>query len=208
MKFPKYRRSRKSMKRLYDWFHNYYGSIERSLGPKLDAVLDAVGVEVACAERQTALEYACGSGLLTLKLARFFASVAGRDQSEGMIGRAQARAREAGVRNVSFRLGNILGPDEQPGSYDCVFVSFAMHLFPPEEEIRILKRLLLVARSAVVVIDHGRKWEFFTAVIEWFEGGYYDTFIRQDFRRYADAIGAASFVEKQVKGCTVLIFRK
>ena len=208
MKFPRYRRSHDSMKRLYNWFHNYYGRIEQSLGPILENVINEIKVDFPDAKRKTVLEYACGSGLLSFMLAGMFESVRGRDLSEGMIGRAKVRARESGIGNVEFSIGNILEPDERPGSFDYAFVSFAMHLFPPETEIRILDKLFLIAREAVVIIDHGRKWDVPTAIIEWLEGGYYDVFIKQDFNRFAGMIGAKTSSEKQIEGCTVLIFRK
>ena len=196
------------MKRLYNWFHNYYGSIERSLGPILEKVINEIKIGFPDTERKTVLEYACGSGLLSLMLAGMFKSVLGRDLSEGMIGRARTRAREFGVGNVEFGIGNILEPDENQGSFDYVFVSFAMHLFPPESEVRILHKLFRIAREAVVLIDHGRKWDMLTAIVEWLEGGYYDEFIEQDFSRFAGMIGARAFNEKQIEGCTVLVFGK
>ncbi len=208
MLFPKYRRSHDSMKRLYNWFHNYYGGIEKSLGPKLDGVLDAAIAGLPDVKNRTVLEYACGSGLLSLKLAGLFKSVEGRDSSEGMIRRALGRAADEGAGNVTFWIGDILAPDEVPDSYDYVFVSFALHLFSPESEVNILKRLLQIAREAVIIIDHGRTWSIATAIIEWLEGGYYDAFIRQDFGRFAEMIGAAGFSEDEINDCSVLMFRK
>jgi ubiquinone/menaquinone biosynthesis C-methylase UbiE len=196
------------MKRLYNWFHNYYGSIEKSLGPKLDKIINGSMGGLPGAKNKTALEYACGSGLLSLKLARLFGSVEGRDLSEGMIGRARGRAAEEGAGNATFRIGNILAPDEEADSYDYVFVSFALHLFSPETEIKILKQLLRIAREAVIIIDHGRKWNIATAIIEWLEGGYYDVFIRQDFGQFAKTIGAARFSEEEIEDCSVLMFWK
>lgn len=208
MLFPRFRRSHDSMKRLYNRFHNYYGGIERSLGPKLDNVLSRTVAGFPDIKNRTVLEYACGSGLLSLKLARLFKSLEGRDSSEGMIGRARRRADAEGVGNASFRAGNILEPDEEPDSYDYVFVSFALHLFSPETEMKILGHLLRIAREAVVIIDHGRKWSIVTAVVEWLEGGYYDVFIKQDFRQFAEMIGAAGFSEDEIDACSVLMFWK
>lgn len=196
------------MKRFYDWFHKYYGGIEKSLGPVLDAVIrEKIGMFPA-KESKAVLEYACGSGLLTLKLAGHFDSVDDRDASSGMLGRARARMSSMGIANVSFSTGNILEPDEAPGSYDYVFVSFALHLFSPASEREILGKLLAIAREAVVIIDHGRNWEFMTALVEWIEGSYYDTFIRTDFAPIARDIGASRFDEEQVEDCTVLVFWK
>lgn len=196
------------MKRFYDWFHKYYGGIEKSLGPVLDEVLREKIGAFAGRESKTVLEYACGSGLLSLKLAGHFSSVEGRDASSGMIGRALMRRDAMGVANASFRAGNILEPDERPGSYDYVFVSFALHLFAPEVARVILGKLIAIAREAVVIIDHGRKWEFMTALVEWIEGSFYDKFIRMDFVPIAREIGASRLDEEQIADCTVMVFWK
>ena len=192
LKFPYYRRSFHAMRRMYNRIYRFYGSIEKSLDPKIDAIVLQKIAPLPDATESTALEYACGSGLLSLKLARYFKSVFSRDLSTGMLMRARARARQAGV-SVSFSEGNILDISEQPKSYDYVFVSFALHLFPPETEKEILAKLSSVARKAVVIIDHGRKWKLSAALVEWFEGEYYDKFIKQDFEPIAREIGRRSF---------------
>ena len=193
------------MKRLYNWFHKYYGFIERSLGPVLGKVMNSALISVPDASGKTALEYACGSGLLTLRLAGIFKSVEGIDASIGMLRRANKRAHDAGLV-IHFREGNILEPGEPPASFDYVFVSFALHLFSPEDETFILKKLLAIAREAVIVIDHGRKRDALTAFVEWLEGSYYDRFITQDFAAVAGEIGAARFEEHSIEGCSVMFF--
>jgi hypothetical protein len=44
------------------------------------------------------------------------------------------------------------------------------------------------------------------ALVEWFEGGYYDKFIKQDFEPIAREIGCRSFQEDQIEDYTVLTF--
>ncbi len=203
-----HRRSHHSMKRFYDWVHRYYGSIEESIGPALDSIIEGMPSVFADAGSKTALDYACGSGLLTLKLARRFSVVDGRDASTGMIGRAMERANALSVFNASFRAGDIMEPDEAPGSYDIVFVSFALHLFHPDVEREILRKLFAIATEAVVVIDHGRRWSAKTALIEWIEGSYYDRFITLDFNAMANEIGVSRFVETEIADSLVLEFCK
>jgi ubiquinone/menaquinone biosynthesis C-methylase UbiE len=203
-----HRRHYQSMKNFYNWFHRYYGFIEKSLGLKLDKILERKIIPLIQNESKTILEYACGSGLLSLKLAMLCKIVDGRDSSEGMINRAIERANNSGIKNVSFRIGNILEPDETSDSYDYVFVSFALHLFSPEIGKIVLRKLFNIAKEAVVIIDHGRKWEFMTALVEWIEGSYYDKFLKTDFNSIGKEIGAAYFEEEQIDECTVLLFRK
>lgn len=203
--FPYYRRSHRAMKRLYNRIHRFYGSIEKSLGPKIDEIVRQKIATLPDVSSSSALEYACGSGLLSLKLAPLFKSVTSCDASTGMLSRARMRAKEAGA-GVSFLEGNILAIDEHEKSYDYVFVQFALHLFPLETENEILRKLCSVARKAVIIIDHSRKWSFSAAVVEWMEGGYYDQFIKQDFGAVARDIGCALFAEAEIEDCMVLMF--
>jgi ubiquinone/menaquinone biosynthesis C-methylase UbiE len=201
------RRSPQSMKRLYDWMHRYYGLFERGLDPIFDEVVLAKITTLGNTAAMTAVDYACGSGMWTLKIAPHFRTVIGRDQSVGMLSRAKRRAREKGVA-VTFREGNILAVDEAEASVDWAFVAFALHLFSKEAEIQILKSLLRVARQGVMIVDHGRKWDVVSAFFEWLEGSYYDQFIRTDFAVVAREIGASAFEETSIGDATVLTFGK
>jgi ubiquinone/menaquinone biosynthesis C-methylase UbiE len=204
-RFPRYRRSLNAMQRMYNRIHRFYGRVEKTLGPRIEAVVQRKIAPLPGISSATALEYACGSGLLSLKLAPLFRSVTGRDLSTGMLGRAHERAEKAGIA-VTFREGNLLAIDEKDKSYDYVFISFALHLFPPETEIEILKKLCAVARQAVIIIDHGRAWKLSVAIVEWMEGGYYDRFIHQDFAEMARQAGCRLLEETQMEDCTVLTF--
>jgi ubiquinone/menaquinone biosynthesis C-methylase UbiE len=195
------------MRRLYNWLHRYYGAFERGLDPILDEVVQAKVVPLSNTAEMTALDYACGSGMWTLKIAPHFRAVTGRDQSSGMLSRARQRAEQAGLA-VTFREGSILDIDEEPNSVDWAFVSFALHLFPPQKEVEVLRSLLRVARQGVMIVDHARAWSLGNAVVEWLEGSYYDRFIRTDFAAIAAEIGASRFEETSFSECAVLTFGK
>ena len=204
--FPKFRRSQHTMKRMYNHIAGFYGSIEKSLGPNLDSVVEEKISKIPDISKSAALEYCCGSGLFTLKTAPHFKSVTAKDQSTAMLERAKKRAKDAGITNITFDEGNVLEINEQPKSYDYVFISFALHLFPLEKEIEILKKLYSVAKKAVIIIDHNRKWGLPIAIVEWFEGSYYDKFIKTDFNEVARQIGCKSFNEEEIDECMVLTF--
>jgi ubiquinone/menaquinone biosynthesis C-methylase UbiE len=195
------------MKKLYDWFYRIYPRFEEPIGLILDEVVEKKIAVLEDLREMTAVDYACGTGTLTLKLAPLFQSVVGIDQSKGMLSRARQRAREAGG-NISFREGSILEIDEPGDSQDYAFISFALHLFPINQEIEILAKLLHMSRRGVIVIDHSRTWNLFTAALEWLEGGWYDQFIRTDFSSIAEKVGAASFDETAFEECMVLTFMK
>jgi ubiquinone/menaquinone biosynthesis C-methylase UbiE len=193
------------MRRLYNRIYRYYGNVERELGPKIDVIIkDKVAILPDAAE-STVLEYCCGSGLLSLKLSKIFKSITSRDLSVGMLSRARERAKSSGC-TVNFSEGNILEINEPDNSFNYVFVSFALHLFPYETEKQILLNFSRIARKCVFIIDHGRKWKLPIAIAEWLEGSYYDQFIKYDFKRIASEMGCSSFEESQIEDCLVLKF--
>jgi ubiquinone/menaquinone biosynthesis C-methylase UbiE len=144
---------------------------------------------------------------LSLKLARHFESVTARDQSEGMLARARSRAAQSGAI-VRFQEGDILDIKDDHGSFDWVFVEFALHLFEPSQETAILRRLFDVSRQGVLIIDHNRHWSLPAAILEWLEGSYYDKFIKLDFAKTAVDIGCKSFAEDEIEECMILTFVK
>jgi len=199
------RRPQQGIQRFYNRFSRLYGIIELFLGRTIEKIVRSHIKNIPEASEKTAVEYACGSGLLTIHLARMFKSVTAYDFSTGMLARASKRARAAGV-SVTLLEGNITAPEEEPGSFDYVFVCFALHLFPPAQVELILRRLLTVARESVIVVDHGRTWNPAMAFIEWLEGSYYDEFIRIDFRDLAKKIDAAQFKESGMNECSIMQF--
>jgi len=205
---PWYRRNAASMRRFYDWINPIYGLIEWRLGPKLDRVLATVLPTMKLLPYEsTAIEYACGSGLLSLKLAPFFSQLNCRDQSEGMLARARSRAKYVPVK-PSFEYGDILAIDEADGSVDYVFMSFALHLFSSGQRKEILTKLGRVARKEVIIIDHGRSSDWLTEIVERLEGSHYDQFIREDFVVLAQETGYNQIHESEVDSCMVLRFQK
>lgn len=195
------------MKNLYNWFHHFYSIVERSLGSSVAAVVDSVVSAIPEVRTKRAVEYACGSGLLTLKLAEYFSHIEGRDVSQGMLGKAKKRMNTAGHTAV-FSEGNILEINAPDNSCDWAFVSFALHLFSPEEETIILSQLIRISREGVIIIDHKKRWNPAVAFIEWLEGSYYDIFIKTDFALIAKKLQCTSFKETIIKHSSVMIFLK
>jgi ubiquinone/menaquinone biosynthesis C-methylase UbiE len=207
MTFFEHRRSVDSMKRFYNWFNRFYGGIEKNIGKFIAEIVDKKIALFPGVSSDTALEYCCGTGAMTLEIAKVFKFVDGKDLSKGMLDKAGQRINDAELTNVKFAEGNILNPLEPPKSYDYVLVSFALHLFSPENEKKILENFINIARKAVVIIDHGKKWGLMTAFIEWIEGSFYDKFIKLDFQSIAKDIGAKEFEESEIADSSVMIFR-
>ncbi len=75
----------------------------------------------------TALDVACGPGLLTLDFARHTAWVTGLDLTPRMLDEARKRAREADVSNVTWTLGDAYSLPFDDDSFSVVVSRFAFH---------------------------------------------------------------------------------
>ena len=197
----RFHRSPASMRRFYDRIHPMYGIVERHLENDYDDILDAFRNDVTLRLDDTVLEYCCGSGLLTLKLAAQVGRVVARDISPRMLHRARRRANGDG-HNVSFEQANVLTITDDTDAFDLAVISFGLHLFSPDDQLDILDQLLRVARREVIIIDHLPSWEFRVALIEWWEGSHYNQFINTDWRSVADRLDAA-FHREVIGGCQV-----
>ena len=200
-------RSLRSMRNFYNRFFLCYPVIEVSVDSILKEVMERWIAPMPGLDKKSAIDYACGSGSLSLQLRPYFGTVEGRDNAGNMLMRARRRARRRGL-DIAFRQGNLLAIEEADNSFDRVFISFGLHLFSPEQIESILRRLLAVARESVMIIDHPRRRRFSTAFIEWLEGSYYVQFITMDFAGLAGRIGAGSFSEEATDGAMVLVFGK
>jgi ubiquinone/menaquinone biosynthesis C-methylase UbiE len=178
-----FHRSFKSMVKLYNWFCNYYQKTEKytmEVSKKVLMELEQKNIKFI---NQTVLEYACGTGSLTFQLGKYFKSVVGKDASAGML--EKAKNRKVVNENIRFQKGNILNIDEENKSYDWMFVSFGIHLFSPDEEKRIIKKMLDVVRIGVVIIDHSKIWKLSFAFVELLEGSFYNQYLKMDFKEIA-----------------------
>ena len=75
----------------------------------------------------SALDFGCGTGLLTLELAERCATVTGLDTSPGMLAELSAKIERAGLGNVGVLLADLAAGDPLPGGYDLVASAMALH---------------------------------------------------------------------------------
>lgn len=105
------------------------------------------------------LEAGCGIGAQTMILARNSpgARITSIDISEESLKRAEAKIREEGITNVTFRQGDIFSLPFEPGSFDHIFVCFVLeHLAEPERALGKLRPLLKEGGTLTVIEgDHG-----------------------------------------------------
>jgi 2-polyprenyl-3-methyl-5-hydroxy-6-metoxy-1,4-benzoquinol methylase len=89
-------------------------------------VVAAVCREVPLAEEMEALDYGCGSGLVTLGLQPFVGRITGADSSHGMLEVLKRKLQERGITNVVAKFID-LEQQRFDGSYDLIVSSMTMH---------------------------------------------------------------------------------
>ena len=116
----------------------------------LGALLEMVPAE----GNSRCLEVACGPGLIARGLAERVDSVHGVDLTPAMIELAREEAIEAGLKNVSFSLGDATALQFEPGSFDGALTRFSLHHIPAPK--RVLVELVRVLRPGgwLIVGDH------------------------------------------------------
>jgi len=88
-------------------------------------VANAMTQHVRLGPDMDVLDFGCGTGLLTLRLARRVKSITGVDSSQGMLEVLKSHADKQGRTNVFTRH---LGPGHGPlGSYDAIVSSMTLH---------------------------------------------------------------------------------
>ena len=99
----------------------------------------AIAAAVPLSEQLDALDFGCGTGLVTLQLAPSLRRITGIDSSTGMIERLKAKIAQFGFLNVSTQLCD-LGKGELPtGKYHLITSAMTLHHIP--EIIPLLKTL-------------------------------------------------------------------
>jgi SAM-dependent methyltransferase len=101
----------------------------------------------------TALDVACGPGLLVCGLARYVSRATGIDLTPAMLEQARKTQAAQGLTNVSWDQGDVSDLPYGNGKFDIVTCRFAFHHFP--RPLLILREMRRVCRPGgrVVVAD-------------------------------------------------------
>lgn len=204
-----FHRKPSDMRRFYDGFHPWYRYVEGTTGRSVRRALDAIDPRRERFAGDSVLEHCCGSGSLALAIADRCVSYRGRDQSEGMLGRARKRWKAAfgDDANPPFDRESVLDFADPADSVDRVMIAFAIHLFPPSDELAMLEGFANAARKSVVVVDHDLGFSPLLSLIEAVEGGWYEQYKKMDFAEWA-RINGLGFVDLDVGGARVMEFSK
>jgi len=90
-------------------------------------VSDAIILHVPLNHSMRAMDFGCGTGLLTLRIAPLVRSVTGVDSSQGMLGILREKISEQKINNVTTTLVDLDKGDILEGSYDLIMSSMTLH---------------------------------------------------------------------------------
>lgn len=97
------------------------------------------------------IDIACGTGALSLAMARHADHVTGIDFSDDMITTARRTALRSRMTNVSFRLLDATDLSCYPDlSFDVAVSTLAMHQFEPETAVKVLAEMRRLAKRVII----------------------------------------------------------
>ena len=114
-------------------FDEQAGEYDDSNSDEYRACANLVIEHAAPEEDDIVLDLGTGTGAIALALAPDAKRVVGRDISEGMMAKAEAKAESEGLQNLDFGRGTFRKPDYD-GNVDVITSNFALHHLSDEEK--------------------------------------------------------------------------
>lgn len=90
-------------------------------------VADAIIREVQPTSAMDALDYGCGTGLVTLRLQPLVRTIVGADSSSGMLGMLQSKTKKQQLANVETRLVDFEHGGTIAGKFHLIVSSMTLH---------------------------------------------------------------------------------
>jgi SAM-dependent methyltransferase len=141
------------------YVHGYSARESERLADQAQTLTDLLHHDTRYPAGSRVLEAGCGIGAQTVILARNSpgALITSIDISEDSLRRAEEKARQEGITNVTFRQGDIFRLPFEAESFDHIFVCFVLeHLADPQQALRQLRPLLKEGGTLTVIEgDHG-----------------------------------------------------
>lgn len=116
-------------------------------------VADELIKDIKLADGMTALEYGCGTGLLSFQLRDSFKSITMADNSEGMLAVLLKKIMTAGVSNLTPLKLDLAVDEPLTTSYDVIFTLMTMHHVIDVEGILLKFRKMLNPSSYLCIAD-------------------------------------------------------
>jgi len=142
-----------------NYVHGYSDREATRLSDQANTLASLLHHDSLFPEGSFVLEAGCGTGAQTVIIAPQnpgcrFVSI---DLSPDSLQQAESQARERGIANVTFRIGDLMRLPFPPETFDHVFVCFVLeHLPDPVKALAALKKVLKTGGTITVIEgDHG-----------------------------------------------------
>jgi ubiquinone/menaquinone biosynthesis C-methylase UbiE len=113
-----------------DQFTRQAEQFAQSPAARNEEIVECVLRMAAAGAKDSALDVACGPGLLACALAKRVRHATGIDLTPAMLEQARKAQREQGVSNVSWDQGDVTALPYPDATFDVVTCRFAFHHFP------------------------------------------------------------------------------
>ena len=100
-----------------------------------------------------ALDFGCGTGLITLAFQPLVKSITGADSSQGMLDTLNGKIAEQGLKNINTRFVDFENGQHVDGGYDLIVSSMVAHHIPDTEGLLREWHSLLVPGGRICFAD-------------------------------------------------------
>jgi ubiquinone/menaquinone biosynthesis C-methylase UbiE len=100
-----------------------------------------------------ALDFGCGTGLVTLRLRPWVRSIVGVDSSQGMLSVLERKVRERGMTNVETILCDVEKGERPGGRFHLIVSSMTLHHLPEPKRLFTLFHELLLPGGMLGIAD-------------------------------------------------------
>ncbi len=118
-------------------------------------VADAILKQITLTAGMDALDFGCGTGLLTLHVQPFVRSITGVDSSQGMLDIFKTKIAKREMNNTSALLLDLEDDSRLPGNYHIVLSSMVLHHIKDVKHLfnRLYKQILPAGHLCIADLD-------------------------------------------------------
>lgn len=118
-----------------------YDAFMKKVGPAYERIVQLIENELDPAD--CVLEAACGTGLISMRIAPFVEKYYGCDITPEMIEIAKNKALSSGISNIEFSVQDAYNLDFEDDKFDAVILTNALHIMmEPEKVLASVSRVL------------------------------------------------------------------